>query len=200
MSVSFLIPAGPKNLKNLFPSVDFTRVEEYYLQLVSLGEGSGSDIEPEGTVIITTPRYKRGCCCGDDAFRLFFVNRVGQVDGIPMQFRKEDLSVKSDTWKKAVAYPLAKFDGGAQRFNVQSNETRTAENTCYDEPDQEFLKELLEAPNAWIQWSGTQNQVDDYIPVVIEDGTFETRKSEERYFYALTVKFSFANDNQGVRN
>ena len=195
MSVSFLVPAGPKNLQNLFPTVDWTKVEEYYIQLVDLNSGS----DAVGTVL-TTPTYTRSCCCSDDTFRLFYVNHLGQVDGINMKFLAEDLITNSKRWRKSVAYPLAKFDSGFQRYNIESNETRICENICFPEEDQEYLKELLDSPNAWIQWAGTQGQADDYIPVVIEDGTFATRKEEERYIYALQLKFTFANDNQGVRN
>lgn len=196
-----MIPAGPKNLQPLFPTVDFTQVQEYYVQLVDLssGSGSGSDEENIG-IIVTSPTYRRACCCSDDTFRLFWVNRLGQVDGINLKLLTEDLVVKSERWRKALNYPLCKFDGGFQRLNVESNESQVAENICFPEEDQEFLKEVLDAPNAWVQWTGTQGQADDYIPVVIEDGTFATRKENERYIYAFQVKFSFSNDNQGVRN
>lgn len=195
MAVTFLIPAGPMNLAPLFPGVDFTKVDEYFLQVVD--QNSGSDTE--GTVI-TTPRYKRACCCSDDTIRLFYVNYLGQVDAINLKKLQEDTEVSSKSWKKALQYPLAKYDGGAQRYATRSNELITGENTCFGETDQEYLKELLAAPNAWIQWTGTQNQDDDYIPVIIEDGKFITRKPDERYNYTLQIQFRFSNENQTVRN
>lgn len=195
MAVSFLIPAGPLNLADLFPAVDFTKVEEYYLQVVD--QESGSDTE--GT-IITTPVYKKSCCCSEDVLRLFYVNYLGQVDAINLKKLLEETEVDSGSWKKPLAYPLAKFDGGLQRKDIRSNEVVTGENICFDEADQDYLKELMATPNAWIQWTGTQDQDDDYIPVIIEDGKFVTRKDAERYIYALQIKFRFSNENQVVGN
>jgi hypothetical protein len=189
--VTFQIPAGPMNLQSLFPGVDFSQVDEYYLQLQNQADLS---------IIMTTNNYKRGCCCNDDTIRLFFVNYLGGIDAINLNRPLEETETVSSFWKKSVSYPLAKYDGGKQRFNVTSNETVTAENTCFGEEDQKWLKELKETPNAWIQWAGTQGQNDDYIPVVIKDGKWVTKKRDERYVYVLEVTFEFSNDNIILRN
>lgn len=189
--VTFQLPAGPKNLETLFPGVDFTQVEEYQLQVKEHGEE---------TVILTTPVYKRACCCNDDTIRLFFVNYLGGIDAVNFRRITEETETVSSSWNKPNVYPLAKWDGGKQRFNVTSNETIIAENNCYQEEDQDWLKELVATPNAWIQWTGVQNQPDDYIPVVIRDGKFLTRKTEGRYEYVLQIQFDFANENIILRN
>lgn len=189
--VTFLLPAGPKNLETIFPGVDFTQVEEYQLKVV--------DKETEDTVV-TTPMYKRACCCNDDTIRLFFVNYLGGVDAINLKIVSEETETLSTSWKKSNVYPLAKWDGGKQRFNVTSNEMVIAETNCYQEEDQPWLKELFATPNAWVQWTGTQDQSDDYIPVVIRDGKFLTRKTEQRYEYLVRIEFEYANENQTLRN
>lgn len=191
MPVTFVIPGGPMNIETLFPDVDFSRVEEYYLELINRADDSA---------IITTPEYKKGCCCDDDTMRIFFVNRLGGVDAVNFTKIAEELEVTSMQWKKPLKAPMEKWDGGRQRFNVTSNEVVTVENRCYQEDDQEWLKELLETPNAWVQWFGTEGQDDDYIPVVILDGKFLTRKNEERYNYVLQLQFAYANENLTLRN
>jgi hypothetical protein len=95
---------------------------------------------------------------------------------------------------------MEKWNGGFQRFGVTSNEVISVETTCYFEEDQEWLKELLSTPNAWIQWLGTQSQPDDYLPIIISDGRFVTRKKEGRYIYTMELEFKMANENSTVRN
>ena len=187
--VTFQIPAGPMNLAPIFSGVDFNNVEEYFLEINSV----------DG-VMATTPNYKKGCCCNEDTIRLFFVNYLGGIDAVNFKRTGEELETKSEPWKKSLRYPMEKWDGGAQRFNVNSNETITAENICYQEEDHEWLKELLGTPNAWIQWIGTQSQSNDYLPIVIQDGKFVTRKIENRFAYVLELQFIMANENIILRN
>jgi hypothetical protein len=191
MPITHHMPAGPMNFATLFPAVDFSQVEEYYLQLISV-EGSET--------VLTTPTYQRSCCCDDDTMRLFFVNYLGGIDAININRTVKEHETTSSSWKKPLAYPHAKWDGGKQRFNVTSNQIVTGENRCFQEEDQDFLKELMDAPNAWVQWTGTQSQSDDYIPVVIRDGRFDTKKNQGRYEYVLVVTFEMANENIVLRN
>jgi hypothetical protein len=189
--VTFLLPSGPKNLQSLFPGVDFSDVEEYYLQ-----------VKDQNTleVLATTNRFNRSCCCNEDTFRLFFVNYLGGIDAINFKQLTEEHETVSSSWKKSNVYPLAKWDGGTQRFNVTSNETWVGVNTCFQEEDQAWLKELMDTPNAWLQWFGTQGQDDDYIPVVVKDGKFLTKKFEGRYLYELQIVIDMANSNITPRN
>lgn len=189
--VTFLLPSGPKNLQSLFPGVDFSQVEEYYLQIQ---DQNSLDI------LATTNRFNRSCCCNEDTFRLFFVNYLGGIDAINFRLMTEETEVTSTSWKKPQQYPLAKWDGGTQRYNVNSNETWVGYNTCFGEEDQQWLKELIATPNAWIQWTGTQGQDDDYIPIVIKDGKFQTRQFEGRYQYVLQIEIEMANNNIILRN
>lgn len=189
--ITFQIPGGPMNLATLFPGVDFTKVEEYYLELRN---------QADDAVIITTPAYKRSCCCGDDIVRIFFVNYLGSVDAINFKILLINHEPLSAQWKKPLQTPMQKWNGGIQRFNVTANDTYTVENNCYQEEDQDYLQELMDSPNAWIQWFGTQGQDNDYLPIVIKDAGFAKRKSEERYNYVLQLQFVMANEKLILRN
>lgn len=191
MSVTFQLPSGPKNLQSLFPTIEFSQVDEYFLEIQD---------KDSLEILATTNNFKRSCCCNDDTFRLFFVNYLGGIDAINFRTVTEETETVSTSWKKPLQYPLAKWDGGTQRFNVTSNESVVAVNTCFGEDDQEWLKELLAAPNAWVQWFGIQGQDDDYIPVLIKDGKFLTRKFDERYIYVLQIEFEYSNENIILRN
>lgn len=186
--VTFQLPSGPRNLQELFPAVNFANVEEYYLQLESIEDSS---------IIATTNRFSRGCGCND--VRLFFVNYLGGIDAISFSKYQEENEVRSSRWKKPLRYPLEKFDGGLQRTNVASNEILYLRNTCYTEPDQEWIKELQAAPGAWIHWIGQQGQDDQHLPVIIQDAKFITRKEAERYIYVLEIAVEMSNDNLTVR-
>lgn len=193
--VTFHIPAGPLNLAPIFPGVDFSKVEEYYLEVSSLA-GSG----PDTGILATTNHYRRGCCCSEDTVQLFYINYLGGMDMIIMKVTQVDTVTTSTQWKKGLLYPLCKFDGGFQRFNVTSNDKISAENYCFGEEDQDYLKELLASPNAWIKLKAAQEQDDDYIPVIILDGDFITRKDQQRHTYVMQIQFTLANDKIILRN
>lgn len=182
--VSFHVPSGPMNLASLFPGVDFTNVDEYYLELKDQADDS---------VILTTNHFEKGCCCNDDTIRIFFVQQSGGIDAANFRLVLKEREVSSGQWEKPLKYPLEKWDGGTQRFNVKSIEMVTCENNCYSEADQPWLMQLVESPNTWIQWLGTQGQDNDYLPIVIKDGRFGVRKRDQRYEYVLQIQFAFAN-------
>lgn len=189
--ITFQVPTGPKNLAPLFPDVDFTKVAEYFITLVS---------QEDESVIMTSNTFQPGCCCNEDTMRIFFVNYVGGIDAVNFTRIEVDRDSKSSQWKKTVKYPLQKWDGGFQRFNVTDLKTVIAETRCFQEKDQEWLQELLDSPNAWVQWIGTQQQDDDYIPIVILDAKTATQKQDERYDYVTQVQFSYSNDTSILRN
>lgn len=189
--ITFQVPAGPMNLKPLFPTVDFNKVEEYYVELVN---------QEDDGVIMTTTKYNKGCCCSEDTMRIFFVNYSGAIDGINFTTVLEEHETSSSRWKKKLPAPMQKWDGGLQRFNVSATDIVTVENRCYGEKDKEWMKEFLDSPNAWVQWFGTQGQSNDYLPIVILDGKFVTRKNVERYHSVWEVQFVYANEKIILRN
>lgn len=187
--ISFQLPAGPMNLQALFPAVIFAQVEEYFLEL-----------KTGGVVLATTNRYERNDCCCDDTIRLFFVNYLGGIDAINLKYVRVETDVKSTQWKKPLVWPLEKWTGGLQRSNVTAVVMVTAQTDAFEEEDQAWLDEVRASPGAWIQWTGTQGQCDDYLPVVIVDAKYETRKNEERYYYPFIIQFVMANDKIILRN
>lgn len=197
MAITFFVPAGPKNMASLFPGVDFTQVDEYYLEI-----NDTSDSSPDEGVLATTNHYNRACCCSDDTIQIFFVNSVGGIDMLIFRTDQIEAITQSTQWKKPLKYPLCKFDGGFQRMNVTSNRTYTAENFCFGESDQKYLEELLASPNAWMKLKAAQEQDDDYIPIVIADGDFIVQKpnDQQRHTYVMIIKFILGNDRQILRN
>ncbi|WPV66286.1 hypothetical protein [Chitinophaga sp. LS1] len=185
------IPIGPKNLANIYPSVPWKDVEEYYVEVTNL----------ESAVVATTPHYfiEDGAASEDETYRLHFLNGLGAIDAISFIQAEENYEVKSSSWQKPLSVPLVKSDGGMNRFGVQANETYKV-TSVFSEDVIKWLKELFRSPSVWLEWKGTQGQPDDYLPVLLKDATYNTLKTEDRYVYLLTVEFQLSNTDITIRN
>jgi hypothetical protein len=204
------IPEGVPNIQSLFPTVDFNNVEEYFITVFDAlsgafdsGFSNGFDIGTDGGAIATTRINKLDSCCCEDKVRIHFVNSLGEIDTINFSRPDEILEIKSDTWEKALKFPLDRTKGGTTRQGIKSNETIEAETKCYPETDQYWIKELFQAPMAWIETylpngfnTPTQKEL---IPIEILDAKFPIRKVEQRYEYLVKIKFSMANSNINLR-
>lgn len=187
----YYLPNGPKNLSSLFPAIDWSTVEDYYLELY----------DDSGTQLLTTPLNKIGCCSDEkEKKRIVFVNTLGTIDGISVSKIEEEFETKSDAYEKPLRYPLVKPDGGLYRYSIKAGSNYKAMSVCYREEDMNWIKELLSTPAAWLQWSGTEGQADSYIPIVISDAKVITRKVEERYSYEVQIEFKLSNERSGIRN
>ena len=179
---TFDLPNGPGNFKQ----IDFKNTENYSVEFQF----------EDGTTIISNNEID--CCCNKH-YRIFFINYLGRVDAINFGYVEETFESKSDSWQKSLSFPLVKSDGGTRRMNLKSNESYKATNNCYKEEDMEWIKELLASPLAWLQWKGTENQPDDYLPIEITDKKFTTKKNEQRYVYEIVIEFKMANENSHIR-
>lgn len=187
--ITFQLPSGPKNLSPLFPGVAFDGVEEYYVELKN-----------GGTSYVTTPHYYRLQCCDDLIVWLYFVNYSGGVDGIPFSLKAKESETKSTKWKQALSVPLKRHEGGWQRSGITQYTSYTMECSFFSEQEQEYLEELLSTPNAWVFAKGKQGLSDTYLPVIVSDGKFTTKKAEERYYYSLEITVTMSNEANLLRN
>lgn len=176
----------------IFPSIPWKDVEVFYLEVTNL----------ENQIIATTcNNLITNITTGEDeSVRLHFLNGLGGVDAINFCQSEETYETKSDSAQKPLSYPLVKSEGGFSRFNVQGNETYKVTTTSYTEQEMKWLKELLSSPSVWMEWTGTQGQPDDYLPVVITDAKTITRKIDTRYTYEFTVEFKLSNPDITIRN
>lgn len=177
------LPNGTSNLS----FADFTNAESYTVEYQF----------DNGINVISS--NKISCCC-NESIRIHFINYLGRVDAINFSYVEETFETKSDTWQKSLNFPLIKSDGGTRRINIKSNESYKATNKCYSEEDMKWIKELLSSPIAWLEWKGTEDQPDDYIPIEIIDKKFLPLKNAERYKYEVVFEFKMANENIHLRN
>lgn len=205
------IPEGVPNIQNMFPAIDFNNVEEYFITVYdsysgafSNGFSNGFAVGTDGKAIATTRINKLDyCCCTDGKVRIHFINSLGEVDSINFSRAEELEEIKSESWEKALKFPLDRTKGGSTRQGIKSNETIEAETKCYPETDQYWIKELFETPMAWIETylpngfnTPTQKEL---IPIEILDAKFPVRKAEKRYEYLVKIKFSMSNSNINLR-
>ncbi len=184
------IPNGTKNLAVLFPSVPWKDVEEYYVEVTNLED------EIQAT---TCNNVIRKSFQGTEGVRVYFLNGLGGIDAINFCQVEEEYETKSDSRESPLSVPLIKSQGGTTRFNVKTNETYRVTTPYATEGDMQWLKELLRSPAVWMEYKGTQGQPDDYLPIVLSDGKFITRKIGERHTYQFTVEYRLSNTNITIR-
>lgn len=188
---AYYIPAGPANLAAIFPSIDFTQVAEYFLEVIDSNNG----------VIATTPMYQIcGCEDDEDCFRIHFLNGLGAIDGIDFKTLEKTHETKSDGYQKPTAFPLLKTDHSIGRFNVKSNDTIRACTIQYYEDAMDWLDELFDSPLAWIEQPDVQGQGSQYLPIVILDRKNLKIKQEDRYVYQVEIEFKFSHEKFIIRN
>lgn len=184
------IPNGGKNLVEFFPGVDFTAIQDYYLEILSGGE-----------TIATTPINRLDGECCDDKIRVYFVNYMGRVDAINFKPTSIEHEPKSDSWKRPTQAPLTdKTLHSNQRFNVKANDIYTLTNHDYPEADLGWLDELKDSPLAWMDFTSLQGEADGYLPIVILDSKTEKRRENDRYYYETIIQIQPSHERFIIRN
>jgi hypothetical protein len=182
------IPSGTKNLKQVFPALDFKAMTEYFIEVRS----------NSNETIITTNTYVIKQFC-DDAVRVHFLNAIGAIDALNFDTVQIIQETESDLRENSPSNPLQKHKHGLNRFNARGNDKFIVSTTDYKEADQEWIAELFQSPMAWMEWKGTQGQTDSYIPIVIENKSHEKRKIDERYLYVVEIQFRLSHPKFIIR-
>lgn len=190
MVSAYYIPNGPKNLKHVFPTIDFNDLSEYFIVVK----------DEDNSVIATTSKCLMEGCSDENVSRIHFLNMLGAIDAINFKIITKENDPSSDKFEKPTSYPLNKENHSSNRYNVKANKTFKAVTTEYIEENQDWISELFNSPLAWLQWTGTQDQPDSYIPILITDVKTEELKEDERFVYQVTIEFSLSNSIFTIRN
>jgi hypothetical protein len=70
----------------------------------------------------------------------------------------------------------------------------------YLEEDMNWINEMKDSPMAWREWSGIQEQSDDYIPVVVVDGKILDVKETDRFTYEINAQITDSHEKFILRN
>lgn len=184
----FLLPDGPKNLTPLYPGVDWTAITEYYVQGLS-----------GGTVVCTTVVNKPCMCNNDESVTVHFCNYLGKVDEVIFPKPHVIHEASGSEFINGLSDPLEKQDTGIERFNVRSNDTYEAKRKC-TEAEMIWLQECMDSPKAYLEWNGTEDQADDFLPIVILNGKFDKLKNDREFEYDFILQWKFSNEYISLRN
>lgn len=137
-------------------------------------------------------------CC--ERVRLFFRNKLGTWDGISFEYAEETTTTESTKYQKSLPLTLTtKAARGTSRMQPTQGEVVTVQCKEYGEKDQDWIKELLDTPVAYVQWAGGQGQGYGLLPVNILDSEIKTLKNGDRYEYLLILKYEISNRTPSLR-
>jgi hypothetical protein len=190
------IAAGPKN----FSDGGTTLNASWYRYLVSVWGQESAGVESN------TGRYaqywftKQTAECGYTGTRFAFINEFGVYDYYTFPFADSisDSMTRSEYTQTFVDYSTT-FGGvtynasrrGAKVFNQDYSQNRVAESGYLTQEEADWLRQLVESPEVFIQ-SGTT-----FLPVVItnSDFTFKTNPRTQK-LYRLTLTYKMANQKR----
>lgn len=185
----FLLPSGPLNLSSLFPSINWSNIDEYYLEAIESGE-----------VVATSNVYKSGCCCGvdnGDKVRIHFLNYCNTYDGIDFVKRTVDHDTVDSSFQRSLSIPFDTTQTGLERYNVSSNDTYSVFNDCYNEKHTRWLQELFDSPKSFIEYMAEGNRK-IYLPIIILSK--KIRKQDTNGIIKIELQFKLSNDFRTIRN
>ncbi len=178
------IPNGTKNLKVLFPALNWARMEEYFVEV----------LDEDNTQVAELPEMKVDAC--DEDRRIHFLNYLGGIDSLSLKLVDITHETKSDEHKKSPSTTRSTHAIG--RNSIVANDFYQGIFSL-DEEDIDYADELLDTPLAWMEWDGTQGQLADYLAIVILDVKSQKLKKEERYYYEITVSWKLSHEKRTLR-
>ena len=173
------IPVGTSNL--IAASVSLTNVAYYTIRIVNDG-GDVSELK----------RFNIVDSCEQDV-RIHWQNKYGKRDSYTFKGnKKESLKHSSSTFTKAKNETYSVDDRGISVIQNISNSNFTAYSKTIGREEYHWLSDMLINKRAWVEIDG------DYLPIVIEDGTFF--KTDERNMpIQFVLEYSFANATKGLK-
>lgn len=173
------IPVGTSNL--IAASVSLTNVAYYTVRIVNDG-GDVSELK----------RFNIVDSCEQDV-RIHWQNKYGKRDSYTFKGnKKESLKHSSSTFTKAKNETYSVDDRGVSVIQNISNSNFTAYSKTIGREEYHWLSDMLINKRAWVEIDG------DYLPIVIEDGTFF--KTDERNMpIQFVLEYSFANATKGLK-
>jgi|GEM_PF-6727336 len=193
---------GPRNIEAKFGDPLLSNTASYEV-IFALKFGDGEDDYVE----FTKRTYLVECdeCFCNERIRIHFLNRFGKVDVISVRKTNPKLKTKSTEFKKSLAIPHTLKDYGKRKQSVEVETTYEYFTEQLSPQEKVFMEEFVSSPLHWVErtanyfaailtpTSSTSGNVskEGYMPVVIEDATFEFDKDEND---VLKFNISLANE------
>ena len=190
------IAAGPQNFVDNGISIPSTWA---YYEIKVTGQDDGG-LE-DGDAIYGKKRFtKSEGACGYTGTRFAFLNELGGYDyySFDLADSKQDSITRKTyeqtfvNWQSGGAeIPYNKSRRGSKVFSISYEESRRAESNYLTQAEADWLRELVESPNVFVQ-EGT-----DFLPIVITNSTFEYKTNpRSQKLYTLSVEYKMSNQRR----
>ena len=191
------VGVGPKNFIDNGESIP----SGWASYKVTLMGQEGPGVEDNGAVYAERWFTKQEAECDYEGTRFAFVNSLGVFDyyTFPFANSKQDTIerltfeqgfVNYSTGATSVTYDKSRR--GTKVFSLKSNETRTAESGYLSQEEADWLSELVESNEVYIQ-EGT-----DFLPVVIDTAAYDYKTNPRtQKLYRLSLTYRLANQKRG---
>jgi len=135
--------------------------------------------------------------CGYSGTRFVFLNELGGYDyySFDLADTKQD-NITRETYEQTfinysaggASVPYNKSRRGSKIYSISYEETRRAESNYLTQAQADWLRELIESPNVFIQ------EGSDFLPIVISNSTFQYKTNpRSKKLYTLSVDYKMAN-------
>ena len=190
------VATGPKNFSDQGNTLN-SNWASYKVSLVGQ-ESAGID---DGNALYAEKWFtKSEGECGYSGTRFAFLNELGGYDyySFDLADTKQD-NITRETYEQTfvnytvggASIPYNKSRRGSKIYSISYEETRGAESNYLTQEQADWLRELIESPNVFIQ-EGT-----DFLPVVITNSNF-TYKTNPRSqkLYTLSIQYKMSNQRR----
>ena len=211
----YYMPIGLVNLMQLLPSLTPSVAASIAYYRVGVRDSAGAPlvwmyVTPKIYILandgVMQGYYPMTPVAAPKHTRIYFQNYLGHFDMVNFIEREEKTKVSSSpTEMPVVAVPngFNRSQTSMSRNNVRSNDYSTITG-LFNESDMPFLKQLIASTKTYIEFLSPEGIGDPpvalMLPIVILDDEFDTLTFDERYEYALTIKYMQSNENKVVRN
>lgn len=181
------IGMGIENLKEVTPAVTGSSVKSY---TVVCHPQADDNLEDGGIFLESRMFNVVEGECGYDGVRFAFINELGTWDyyTFPLADSKRDSITRNNFNKNDIDYGnLGNYDSaarGSRTYNMSYKEQRSVESNYLTQAEADWLRELIESPNVYMQ------DGDDFIAVTLTNANFEYKTNpRSQKLYTLRVEF-----------
>ena len=163
--------------------------------------GQADDGLEDGDAIYAQRRYtKSEGECGYSGTRFAFLNELGGYDyySFDLADTKQDNITRESFEQSFINYntggssvPYNKSRRGDKIYSISYQETRGAESDYLTQEQADWLRELIESPNVFVQ-EGT-----DFLPIIITNSQYQYKTNpRSQKMYTLSIQYKMSNQRR----
>lgn len=183
------LPSGIWNLNNIPNSGTTVNINTDYKYTLQVTAGAG--VYTEALLYLIDDR-----CSKYSTVRIQFLNRFGGFDYFNFNLvSKKSISIKRGEYRKVLDYNYQLGDRGNTVLDVDGQYSYKAQSDWVTDEEAAWLEELFTTNEAYvINSDGTAT------PIIIEDTTYDIKKSLNDKLFNLSISYQVASKYNGQRN